>query len=173
VPLLEGYPHSFLQNVASPAGHGRFAGFDTPDIWKIIRECQHDAVLVNGWNYKSAWQAIWTAWRSGVKVLVRGDSHLHAPRSLQVKLTKAIVYRRFIPRFDACLAAGEWSREYFAYYGARPDRIFFVPHAIDSEYMASESRRLQPMRSELRRQWGLRKTPLPCLWESSCKRSAP
>jgi glycosyltransferase involved in cell wall biosynthesis len=156
VPLLEGYPHSFLQNVASPAGHGRFAGFDTPEIGKIIRERKHDAVLVNGWNYKSAWQAIWTAWRSGVKVLVRGDSHLHAPRSLQVKLTKAIVYRRFIPRFDACLAAGEWSREYFAYYGARPDRIFFVPHAIDSEYMASESRRLQPMRSELRRQWGLR-----------------
>ena len=55
----------------------------------IIRERQYDAVLVNGWNYKSAWQAIWAAWRSGVKVLVRGDSHLHAPRSLPVRLTKA------------------------------------------------------------------------------------
>src|SRR5262249_29371828 len=63
---------------------------------------------------------------------------------------------RFVPRFDACLAAGEWSREYFAYYGAGLDRIFLVPHVIDSEYMCSESRRLGPMRPELRRHWGLR-----------------
>ena len=155
VPLLDGYPHSFLENVAIHPGHGSFVGFDTPEIGNIIRERQYDAVLVNGWNYKSAWQAIWAAWRSGVKVLVRGDSHLRAPRSLPVRLTKAIAYRRFVPRFDACLAAGEWSHEYFAYYGARPDRIFFVPHAIDSEYMACESRRFQAMRSEFRRQWGL------------------
>src|SRR5262249_25697615 len=122
----------------------------------IIRRRHYDAILVNGWSYKSAWQAIWTAWRTGVKVLVRGDSHLHAQRNRPIRLTKLLVYRRFVPRFDACLAAGEWSREYFAYYGAGLDRIFLVPHVIDSEYMCSESRRLGPMRPELRRHWGLR-----------------
>jgi glycosyltransferase involved in cell wall biosynthesis len=156
VPLLEGYPHSFLSNVANPAGHGRFTGFDTPGLGKIIRERRHDAVLVNGWNYKSAWQAILAAWQSDVRVFVRGDSHLYAPRSLPLSLAKVVAYRRFIPRFDACLAAGEWSREYFAHYGARPDRIFLVPHVIDSEYMSSECQRLQAKRSELRQQWGLR-----------------
>jgi len=126
VPLLSGYPHSFLRNIAHPPGHGRFAGFDTPEIGKIIRRRDYDAVLVNGWNYKSAWQAIWAAWQSDVRVFVRGDSHLHSPRSRTVRATKLLAYRRFVPCFDACLAAGEWSREYFAYYGARPDRIFFV-----------------------------------------------
>src|SRR5205823_11373578 len=113
VDLLVGYPHSFLKNIAKPAGHGRFGGFDTPEIGKIIREKKYDAVLVNGWNYKSAWQAIWAAWQSGVKVMVRGDSHLHFDRSRSVKLTKRLAYRRFVPRFDACLAPGTWSREYF------------------------------------------------------------
>jgi len=156
VPLLSGYSYSFLQNVARPAGHGRFGGFDTPEIGKIIRERQYDAVLVNGWNYKSAWQAIWAAWQSGIKVFVRGDSHLHVTRSRSMRLTKLLAYRRFVPRFDACLAPGIWSREYFAYYGARPDRIFFVPHVVDADFMTMESRRLRTHRSELRRQWVLR-----------------
>jgi glycosyltransferase involved in cell wall biosynthesis len=155
VDLLAGYPHSFLKNIASPAGHGRFAGFDTPEIGKIFREQKYDAVLVNGWNYKSAWQAIWAAWKSGVKVLVRGDSHLHFDRSWPVRVTKRLMYRRFVPRLDACLAPGAWSREYFEYYGARPERIFFVPHVVDVDFIESESRRLAPARSELRRQWKL------------------
>jgi glycosyltransferase involved in cell wall biosynthesis len=155
VPLLTGYPHSFLQNIANPPGHGRFAGFDTPEIKDIIRRREYDAVLVNGWHYKSAWQAIWACWKSGVKVLVRGDSHLHTPRGPLKKLAKSLVYRRFIPRFDACLAVGQWSREYFLYYGARPERIFFVPHAVDNQRIAAECRRWEPTHSQLRSQWGL------------------
>src|SRR2546421_6769924 len=105
IPLTTGYPHSFLENVATPPGE-RFAGFDTPEIKNIIRRGEYDAVLVNGWHYKSAWQAIWACWKSGVKVLVRGDSHLHTARSALKKMVKFLVYRRLIPRFDACLAAG-------------------------------------------------------------------
>lgn len=156
VDLLAGYPHSFLENVANPAGHGRFAGFDTPEIKKILRSGNYDAVLVNGWNYKSAWQAIWAAWRSGVKVMVRGDSHLHFDRSRSVKLSKLLAYRRFIPRFDACLAPGIWAREYFEHYGARRDRIFFVPHVVDANSLRAESERLLARRCELRRSWKLR-----------------
>jgi len=164
VPLLSGYPHSFLQNVAHPAGHGRFAGFDTPEITRVVRQQQYDAVLVNGWHYKSAWQAIWAAWQSDVRVFIRGDSHLHFPRSLPLRLTKLLAYRRFVPRFDACLAAGEWSREYFAHYGARPDRIFLVPHVIDAEYMAFESQRFRAKRSEFGRQWRLREDSIVFLF---------
>jgi glycosyltransferase involved in cell wall biosynthesis len=155
VPLLTGYPHSFLQNIANPPGHGRFAGFDTPEIKDVIRGREYDAVLVNGWHYKSAWQAIWACWKSGVKVLVRSDSHLHTSRGAPKKMAKALLYRRFIPRFDACLSVGRWSREYFLHYGARPERVFFVPHAIDNERIASERCLLEPLRSQLRQQWGL------------------
>ena len=111
---------------------------------------------MNGWNYKSAWQAIWAAWQSRVKVMVRGDSHLHFDRSRSVRLTKRLAYRRFVPRFDACLAPGTWSREYFEHYGARPERIFFVPHVVDVDFMESESQRSSAARAELRRQWKLR-----------------
>src|SRR3984893_16556809 len=32
VPLFEGYPYTFLKNVAESPGHARFGGFDTPEI---------------------------------------------------------------------------------------------------------------------------------------------
>jgi glycosyltransferase involved in cell wall biosynthesis len=152
VPLLEGYPYTFLKNVAPLPGHGRFSGFDTPEIEEIIRRRGYDAILVNGWHYKSAWQTIWACWRSRVKVMVRSDSHLHTPRGRVKRAFKFLTYRRFIPRFDACLAAGQWSREYFLHYGARPERIFFVPHAIDSRRFQIEAECLEPRRSELRRE---------------------
>jgi glycosyltransferase involved in cell wall biosynthesis len=152
VPLLEGYAYSFLKNVADSPGHGRFGGFDTPEITEIIRRREYDAVVVNGWHYKSAWQAIWACWQSKVKVMVRGDSHLHTPRGIARRAVKSFMYRRFIPRFDACLAAGQWSREYFLHYGTRPDRVFLVPHAVDSRRFQTEVECLEPRRPELRKE---------------------
>ena len=89
VPLLEGYPYSFLKNVADSPGHGRFSGFDTPEIKEIIRRRAYDAILVNGWHYKSAWQAIWACWKSKVKVMVWGDSHLHTARGMAKRAFKS------------------------------------------------------------------------------------
>jgi glycosyltransferase involved in cell wall biosynthesis len=152
VPLFEGYPCSFLDNVADKPGHGRFGGFDTPEIKRIVQRREYDAVLVNGWHYRSAWQAICACWRSKVKVMVRGDSHLHTPRSVAKRAFKFLTYRRFISRFDACLAVGQWSREYFLHYGARPERMFFVPHAIDSTRFQIETERLEPRRFQLRKE---------------------
>jgi glycosyltransferase involved in cell wall biosynthesis len=155
IPLLEGYPYTFLENVADSPGYGRFGGFDTPEIKEIIRRREYDAMLVNGWHYKSAWQAIWACWRSKAKVMIRGDSHLHTPRGITKRAVKSFTYRRFIPRFDACLAAGQWSREYFLHYGARPERIFLVPHAIDNKRFQIDAEALEPRRSEVRKEKNL------------------
>lgn len=155
VPLLEGYPYSFLRNVARRPSVGTFSGIDTPEVPEVIRRGGYDAVLVNGWNHKSSWQAILACWRTKTKVMVRGDSHLRTVRSNLKKLIKALPYRAFIPRFDACLAVGIWSREYYMHYGARPDRVFVVPHVVNESWWCGEAARFQPLRLELRRQWGL------------------
>jgi glycosyltransferase involved in cell wall biosynthesis len=71
------------------------------------------------------------------------------------RAVKSFAYRRFIPRFDACLAAGQWSREYFLHYGALPERIFLVPHAIDNRRFQIEAECLEPRRPDLRKEKGL------------------
>jgi glycosyltransferase involved in cell wall biosynthesis len=147
VPLLEGYRHRFLCNVASPPGLGRFDGLDTPEVSGLVGH--YDAVVVNGWHYKSAWQAILACYRKGVPVFARGDSHLLTPRSWIKRFVKEPVYRIFVPRFAGCLAAGRLSSEYFRHYGARNDRIFFVPHCVDERRYQID----RPGAERLRREW--------------------
>jgi len=154
VPLLEGYAHRFLRNVSKRPAIGRFGGLDTPELETLIREERFDAVVVNGWHYKSAWQGIRACWRSQVPVLVRSDSHLRTARHPIKQLLKAAPYRWFIPRLNGCLSVGRWSSDYFLHYGARPERVFVVPHAIDPSF-ACNTQRLSSKRGEFRSHWGL------------------
>jgi glycosyltransferase involved in cell wall biosynthesis len=158
LPLLEGYPHSFLRNVAKNPSVATFGGIDTPEVAVHIARGAYDAVLVSGWQHKSFWQAMTACWRSRTKLMVRGDSHLHTPRAEFKRRVKTIPYRLFISRLDACLAAGSWSREYFLHYGASPDRVFIVPHVVDENWLCAEATRLEPRRLDLRRRWELRDT---------------
>jgi len=153
IPLLEGYRYTFLNGSRSDLG-GLFA-LSASQIAKILRGGDFDVVLVNGWHYKAAWQAIFACWKAGIPVMVRGDSQLGSPRSLTKRLLKYPVYRSFIPRFDACLAVGTRSREYYLHYGADPHRVFLVPHAIQDDLFRRSAEKAQPRRAVLRREWGL------------------
>ncbi len=151
--LLEGYQYRFLNNTASrPSVHG-FHGTDTPEIKTLVSD--YDAVIVNGWHYKSAWQTIHCCWQARKPVMVKGDSHLHDPRPLTTRILKWPFYRWFIPRLDACLAAGSWSRDYYLHYGAKPDRIFFVPHAVDPELFSASANSTSSMHTGLRGEFQL------------------
>jgi glycosyltransferase involved in cell wall biosynthesis len=154
VPLLEGYSHRFLRNVSQQPGIGTFRGLDTPELRDLISGRRYDAVLTNGWHYKSAWQAMWSCWQSHVPVLARSDSHLRTERHAMKRYLKTVPYRWFIPRLDACLAVGRWSADYFVHYGADPTRVFIVPHAVDPSF-ENGSQALLSLRSEFRQTWGL------------------
>ncbi|HLJ69260.1 MAG TPA: glycosyltransferase family 4 protein [Chloroflexota bacterium] len=154
VPLLEGFAYRILQNVSRRPGVGSFSGLDTPEIGRVIEQGHFDAVIVLGWSHKSDWQAIGACRSAGTPVMVRGDSHLRTPRRPIRRVAKQLTHRLFIPRFDACLAVGTWSEEYFAAHGARRERIFRVPHAIDEPRFERDAARFGPLRETLRESWG-------------------
>ncbi len=155
IPLLEGYPYRVLRNRAAKPSTMRFWGLDNPELKSVIASRKYQAVILNGWHFKSAWQAIFACRSNRIPVLVRSDSHLRTPRSPLKQAAKWAPYRSFIPRFDACLPAGAWSQEYFLHYGARPDRIFRVPHCVDNRRFEQQARALGQEREVLRRRWGL------------------
>jgi glycosyltransferase involved in cell wall biosynthesis len=155
VPLLEGYEHEFLANVAAHPRTSGFNGLDVPGIGQALRKGAFDAVLVNGWNYKAAWQTIWASKQLGLPVLTRGDSHLHTPRSGLKNWVKKMSYPLMLRAFDGFLDVGQWSREYYLHYGARPDRIFHVPHVTDEGRCQSRFESLQPERNAIRSTWNL------------------
>lgn len=154
VPLFDGYKYRFLKNIAKTPSTDSFSGLDTPEIRSLIKSGAYDAVVTNGWHYKSGWQAMRACWSADVPVLVRSDSHLHTQRSAFARMAKEIPYRWFISRLDGCLPVGRWSAEYFLHYGASPGRVHIVPHVASGVFTHASSQRTE-RRALLRRQWGV------------------
>src|ERR1051326_4371451 len=88
IPLLDGYQYRFLKNVSAKPTLANFRGLDTPELAGIIKQKRFDAVIINGWHYKSAWQAMRACWRPKTPVLARSDSHLHTDRGLMKRSIK-------------------------------------------------------------------------------------
>lgn len=158
VPLLEGYPYRFLENVAAAPSVRRFSGCDTPEVREIIRAGEFDAVLVLGWAHKSSLQAVVAGWRAGVPVLMRGDSQLATPRSTIRRMLKYLPYRVLLPRAHAHLYVGSRNRAYLEHYGVPDGRLFFAPHGVDNDYFAAGARAAarDGRVAEVRRSLGIR-----------------
>jgi glycosyltransferase involved in cell wall biosynthesis len=144
VPLLDGYSYHFLENQAKEPDVSTFWGCSTPEIADVIARERFDAFLVNGWYNRSLWQAMRACWRTRTPLFVRGDSQLRTPRSLPFRIAKEAFYRAFIPRFDGYLVVGQRAREYYEYYGARRDRMFFTPHFIDNAWFRTQAADVDP-----------------------------
>ena len=153
VDLFSGYAHEFLQNVASTPSLCQFKGVDTPEIRRRLRFGNFDAVLLMGWHLKCYHQALWTAKRLGVPVLVRGDSHLDTPRAAWKRLAKAMVYPIFLRCFDGALVVGARNRAYWRHYGYPESQMFDAPHCVDNDWFAS--RATEAARYSLRARFGI------------------
>lgn len=151
--LLDGYRHAFLVNRARRPGVGRFSGCDTPEIDEHIRGGGFDAFLVTGWHLKCYWQAVAACRRAGVPVMVRGDSQLLTPRSSIKRWLKALVYPWLLRRLDAALYVGQRNRDYLVHYGVPGNRLFFVPHCVDTAFFANAA--VPEDRSATRASWGI------------------
>ena len=139
VPLLQGYPYRFLGNVSRKPGLEWFGGCDCPEIAEILVREGFTHVLLIGWHKKVFWQAFLGAKKAGIKVLSRGDSHLGKQKNPVKILTKEILYRIFLPRFDAHLYVGQKNLEYLRHYGVPEKRLFFSPHFVDNEWWGSRA----------------------------------
>jgi glycosyltransferase involved in cell wall biosynthesis len=140
VPVTDGYPHVWLENVAARPGVGLFRGCDTPEIAERIAQGRFDACIVQGWYLKSYAQAIAACRRRGVPVLLRGDSQLGTRRGLVKRAMKYVPYRLLLNSVAGHLVVGTANRNYLAYYGVPRSRLFDVPHAVDDQWFAAEAR---------------------------------
>lgn len=139
IDLLSGYESTFLNNVAPRPGPHHFLGCDTPEIGDRLKQGGFDALLVVGWYLKSFVQAVWAAKRLRMPVMVRGDSQLGTPRGSLLRSAKAIAYPPLLRAFDAALYVGARSRAYYEHYHYPPDRLFFSPHCVDTEWFAARA----------------------------------
>lgn len=151
LPLLEGYRHELLKNVADLPALSTFRGSDTPDIAQKLRELRLEAVIVNGWHAKSCLQALWACRRLGLPCIVRGDSNALRPRPLHVRL----LHRLLLRQYAAFLTVGRSNADFYRQNGVSERKLFFGPHCVDNARFAAQAAELQPQRASLRAAWSV------------------
>lgn len=138
IPLLDGYDHQFIRNVAVRAGSRHFNGIRNPTLIDDIEAWGPDAILVYGWNCQSHLQAI-RYFKGRVPVLFRGDSTLLDPISWWRALLRRAFLRWLYGHVDLAIAVGGNNRDYFAWCGVPMQRIAFAPHSIDTQRFAADA----------------------------------
>ncbi|MCA9179796.1 MAG: glycosyltransferase family 4 protein, partial [Planctomycetales bacterium] len=129
IPLLEGYRHHVLDNVASQPSVTTYAGCDTPRVADYLREQKFDAVIVNGWVVKTCLQTLQACKRLRIPCLVRGEANHLRTRAWWKKVAQRFLVRRYA----GYLYIGEANRNFYKSYGVPDDRLFPCRYCIELE----------------------------------------
>jgi glycosyltransferase involved in cell wall biosynthesis len=145
IPLMDGYEHEFVQNVARIPGSHHFFGIRTPDLVHKVLEWRADAILIYGWAFHAHLKAL-VSLKGRVPVFFRGDSHLLDPCKPMRKIARRALLSWVYSHVDFAIAVGQNNRDYYAWCGLRPDVISFAPHSVDTDRFAGNDAE-QTMRS--------------------------
>lgn len=133
VPLLEGYDHEFVENVAKRPNTNHFFGMNNPKLRERVEEFNPDAILMMAYNYYGLLRFLFNWPKDGAPIIFRGDSHRLGPRSGPREWVRQRIIRAIFRRFAACLYVGQSNRDYFLQHGLHPEQLFFSPHAVDND----------------------------------------
>jgi glycosyltransferase involved in cell wall biosynthesis len=131
IPLLEGYDHEFVANVAARPQTDGFFAVRTPSLVPRILEWGADAALVYGWN-RAAHLGAMLALKRRMPVFFRGDSTLLDEQPHWRGVARRLLLRGIYSAIDVAIAVGTRNREYFRWCGVPDANIEVAPHSVDT-----------------------------------------
>lgn len=155
VPLLSGYEHEFVPNLARDPGAHHFFGLVNPSIALSLRRFRPDVVIVHGYAHVTELVAILASSLAGVPVLIRGDSNLLGHRRALVRFTKALGAAFLRTQLAGALAIGTLNREYWRYYGIPEARIFHAPYCVDNAFFQADPDKTRARAAAWRNELGI------------------
>jgi glycosyltransferase involved in cell wall biosynthesis len=154
IPLLDGYAHQFIPNVAKRPGLDHFGGLNTPTLAHEIETWDPHALLVYSWNSQAHLRAL-RHFKGRVPVLFRGDSTLLDHRPWWRALLRRVFLTWVYSHVDAAIAVGTHNRDYFAWCGLPLRRIAIAPHSIDTARFAAGSADHEDLAQQWREEMGI------------------
>jgi glycosyltransferase involved in cell wall biosynthesis len=151
IPLLDGYPSTFVPNESRDPGTHHFYGLKSKALVPMIEQWRPNAILIFGWNFHSHLAAL-RAFHGHVPIFFRGDStsidELPSPRRWLRRRWLSWVYRHV----DMALYVGINNKAYFLEHGLRESQLAWAPHSVENERFADTDGRYRREAMEWRRQ---------------------
>lgn len=151
IDLLAGYEAVFLGARAGTRTPAGFFSLIVPEVWSELRSGKYDAVIVHGHQYMVNWLAVLAAKLSGLKVMMRCDTHLGLRRSRWRRLLIRPIIGTLYRFCDRLLAIGTANANFYRDLGVPEEKIGVVPFAVDNQRFArmsslSNAERLRELR---------------------------
>lgn len=152
LPLLEGYAHEFVPNVARDPGTHHPAGIDNPSLPTRLAEFTPHAVLLMGYHYRSLLRLLRAP---PAPLLLRGDSHDLVPTSRRFATLRRWAQRWLFRKVHAALPVGRANHAYWRARGFAADRLHAAPHCVDNARFAQSAAASEAEAQQLRSSLGL------------------
>lgn len=140
IPLLEGYPYTWLKNTSSNPGTHHFRGVINPDLTDQVERWAPEAILVYGWAWHSHLKCI-MHFKKRLPVYFRGDSTLLDETGGFKGMIKSLFLRRVYSGINCAFYTGSNNQVYFKKYGLTEKQLIFAPHAVDNDRFSEDRKK--------------------------------
>ncbi len=164
IPLLQGYEHVFIDNVAKHPDVDRFAGIKVDDAKRILREQRADAVLVLGWQTIAHFQFMRAARALRIPLLMRGESNLlrripagirSIARTILWVPVRELAYRAMFANVHQFLVIGSRNADFYRHFGVPESKLRWAPYAVDNSRFALPREEFANARADRRKELGI------------------
>ncbi|MFZ1548065.1 MAG: glycosyltransferase family 4 protein [Candidatus Nitrotoga sp.] len=138
--LLAGYRAVFLGERAKTRTPGGFWSLVCPEVWREVRSGRYDALILHGHNYAVNLLALLSAKTAGVKVFMRGETHLGLQRSDFMQRIRRPLMNLLYRACDCCLAIGAANHAFYRAMGVPEHKIVTVPYTVDNDRFIAAAR---------------------------------
>ena len=155
VDLLSGYSSVFLSRVAE-GGAPTADDVTTKGLMSTLKSLRPDTVMIVGYSprfHRDAWLA---AWRTGSRILFRGETNDDAVRRPWWKqLGRDAALRTAYRTCSRLLYVGKRSRQHFERLGIAADRLVLSPYCVDTTAFETTDAARVTWRDDIRQSLGV------------------
>jgi glycosyltransferase involved in cell wall biosynthesis len=156
VPLLSGYSWVAMPNRSPFRRDAKFFNFVNPQVWRLIRSRNFDAVVLHtGYVCATFWIAMLAAKCSGVPVLFGSDAHDLSPRDHKGwKLRiKKLLWPHLFGLADVVIVPSSAGKHLMKSLGIPDSRVVLTPYCVNNEWWIERSNQVD--RGAVRARWGI------------------
>ncbi|MBK8712941.1 MAG: glycosyltransferase family 4 protein [Niastella sp.] len=148
IDLLEGYPYTFVNNIAKQPGSQHYNGINNPTLIYELQVWKPNAILIFGWNFKSHLKVL-RFFHNKIPIFFRGDSTLLDKQNGVKEFCKKKILNWVYRHVDKAIYVGQENRKYYKYAGFQDDQLVLAPHAIDNTRFCFDEQARNKIRSSL------------------------
>jgi glycosyltransferase involved in cell wall biosynthesis len=142
------YPHKFLPNIPIRTPIESF-NFNPTILVELVKR-KPNILIINGYTDPTAWLAFVLAYLLRIPV-IQWTEGVREPKSITGFTTRPLRLF-FAKKPDAIIVPGKISRNYLISLGAKEEKVFIAPNAIDNELFAHLLNMSKSKRKELKSQ---------------------